>query len=94
MINSKDKTIESMNSEINKLKVLNEVMEKDKKIQELKNELTLLNQKFQESSGAALQVKELELELKVTKKKLDEEYLCLSEVTIARKELEKNKRRK
>ena len=38
-----------MNSEINKLKVsLNEVMEKDKKIQELKNELTLLNQKLLE----------------------------------------------
>ena len=92
LINSKDKTIESMNSEINKLKVsLNEVMEKDKKIQELKNELTLLNQKYQENSGAALQVKELELELKVTKKKLDEEYLRSSEVTIARKELEKIK---
>ena len=47
LINSKDKTIESMNSEINLLKVsLNEVMEKDKKIQELKNELTLLNFQF------------------------------------------------
>ena len=65
-------------------------MEKDKKIK-LKNELTLLNQKFQESSGAALQVKELELELKVTKKKLDVEYIRSSEVTIARKELEKIK---
>jgi len=92
LINSKDKTIDSMNSEINKLKVsLNEVMEKDKKIQELKNELTLLNQKLQENSGSALQVKELELELKITKKKLDEEYLRSSEVTIARKELEKIK---
>lgn len=92
LISSKDQTIESMNSEINKLKTsLNEVMEKDKKIQELKNEITLLNQKNQANNGAALQVKELELELKVTKKKLDEEYIRSSEVTMAHKELEKIK---
>ena len=92
MIQSKDKTINSMNSEINKLKVtFNEVMEKDKKIQELKNESTLMNQKLQENNSALLKLKELEIELKITKKKLDEEYIKSSEVTIARIELEKIK---
>ena len=92
MIQSKDKTIDSMNSEINKLKVsLNEVIEKDKKIQELKNELVLMNKKLQENNNALLKVKDLEIELKITKKKLDEEFFKSSEVTIARKELDKIK---
>ena len=68
---------------------------KIKQIQELKNELTLLNKKFQKNSGAALQVKELELELKVTKKKLDEEYIRSSRSYYCkRKRIRKIKRRK
>ena len=92
LIQSKDKTIDSMNSEINKLKIsLNEVMEKDKKIQELKNELTLMNKKLQENNSASLKVKELEIELKITKKTLDKEYIKSSEVTITRNKIEKIK---
>jgi hypothetical protein len=50
-----------------------------------------MNKKLQENNSASLKVKELEMELKITKKKLDEEYIKSSEVTIARQELQKIK---
>ena len=92
LISSKDKTIESMNSEINKLKMsLNDIFEKDKEIQELKNQLYLVNQKLQENNSSSVKINELEQELRSTKTKLDEEYILSSEVTMARNELEKIK---
>ena len=85
----KDKTIDSMNSEINKLKnSLQEVIIKDKEIQELKNKITLLNKDLQESSGNLQKIKDLEMENKFIKKKLDEEYLISSEVKSMKKEVE------
>ena len=48
IIDSKDKSIESMNSEINRLKnSLSDVILKDKEIQELKNKIYLLNKDLQ-----------------------------------------------
>ena len=44
IVDSKDKSIESMNTEINKLKnSLSDVILKDKEIQELKNKIYILN---------------------------------------------------
>ena len=85
----KDKTIDSMNSEINKLKNnLQEVIQKDKEIQELKNNITLLNKSLQENSGNLQKIKELDMEIKFIKNKLDEEYLISSEVKTMKKSVE------
>ena len=72
IVDRKDKTIDSMNSEINKLKnSLQEVIIKDKEIQELKNKIVILNKDLQEKSGESQKIKDLEMELKFVKKKLD-----------------------
>ena len=85
----KDKTIDSMTSEINKLKDnLQEVIQKDKEIQELKNNITLLNKSLQENSGNLQKIKELDMEIKFIKNKLDEEYLISSEVKTMKKSVE------
>ena len=93
LFDTKDKTIDSMNSEINKLKnSLQEVIKKDKEIQELKNKATLLNKELQEKNGESLKIKELEMEVKFIKKKLDDEYLISSEVKSMKKEVESIKK--
>jgi len=93
LFNEKDKTIDSMNTEINQLKNnLQEVIKKDKEIQELKNKLTLLNKDLQEKSGESQKIKELEMELKFVKKKLDDEYLISSEVKTMKKEVDNIKK--
>ena len=89
LFNEKDKTIDSMNTEINQLKNnLQEVIKKDKEIQELKNKLTLLNKELGKKSGESQKIKELEMELKFVKKKLDDEYLISSEVKSMKREVE------
>ena len=89
IVDRKDKTIDSMNSEINKLKnSLQEVIIKDKEIQELKNKIVILNKDLQEKNGESQKIKDLEMELKFVKKKLDEEYLISSEVKSMKKEVQ------
>ena len=92
IIDSKDKSIESMNSEINRLKnSLSDVILKDKEIK-LKNKIYLLNKDLQKKSGVDDKVKELEIELKFLKKiRLDEEYNKSSEIVSIRNELKKVK---
>ena len=68
IIDSKDKSIESMNTEIHKLKnSLSEVILKDKEIQELKNKIYLLNKELQDKNRDSDKVKELEIEIKFVK---------------------------
>ena len=75
IFDQKEKTIQSLNEEVNKLKnSLNEVIIKDKEIQELKNKNVLLNKELQERSGDLQKIKDLEMEIKFIKKKLDDEY--------------------
>lgn len=89
LFTQKDKTINDMNSEINKLKNnLQEVIKKDKEIQELKNKLTLINKELGEKSGLEQKIKDLEMELKFVKKKLDDEYLISSEVKTIKKDID------
>ena len=89
ILDSKGKTIDSMNSEINKLKDnLQEVIKKDKEIQELKNKVFLLNKDLQENSGNLHKIKELDMEIKFIKNKLEEEYLISSEVKTMKKSVE------
>ena len=93
LFDTKDKTIDSMNSEINKLKnSLQEVIKKDKEIQELKNNATILNKELQGKNGESLKIKELEMEVEFIKKKLDDEYLISSEVKSMKKEVESIKK--
>ena len=92
IIDTKDKSIETMNSEINKLKnSFSDVISKDKEIQELKNKIYLLNKDLQEKSGETDNIKELEIELKFLKKKLDEEYNKNYEISSIKNELKKIK---
>ena len=92
IIDSKDKSIESMNTEIHKLKnSLSEVILKDKEIQELKNKIYLLNKELQDKNRDSDKVKELEIEIKFVKNRLDEEYNKNSELVSIKNELKKVK---
>lgn len=93
IFDKKEKTIHSLNEEVNKLKnSLNEVILKDKEIQELKNKNVLINKELQERSGDLQKIKDLEMELKFIKKKLDDEYLISSEVKTIKKDIESIKK--
>ena len=93
IFDQKEKTIQSLNEEVNKLKnSLNEVIIKDKEIQELKNKNVLLNKELQERSGDLQKIKDLEMEIKFIKKKLDDEYLISSEVKTVKKDIDNIKK--
>ena len=90
IVDPKDKSIESMNTEINKLKnSLSDVILKDKEIQELKNKIYILNKNLQEKNGETDKIKELEIELRFIKKKLDEEYNKSSEIVSIKNSLKR-----
>ena len=90
IIDPKDKSIESMNTEINKLKnSLSDVILKDKEIQELKNKIYILNKDLQEKNGETDKIKELEIELRFIKKRLDEEYNKSSEIVSIKNSLKR-----
>jgi len=93
IFDQKEKTIHSLNEEVNKLKnSLNEVIVKDKEIQELKNKNVLINKELQERSGDLQKIKDLEMEIKFIKKKLDDEYLISSEVKTVKKDIDNIKK--
>ncbi len=84
--------INSLTEEVSRLKnALNDVIVKDKEIQELKNKIVLLTKELQENSTLPQKIKDLEMELKFVKKKLDDEYLISSEVKSTKRDIEKIK---
>jgi hypothetical protein len=87
---NKEQNIESMNNEINKLKsTLNDVIEKDKEIQELKNKIYILNKDLLDKNGETDKIKQLEIEIKIIKTKLDEEYRTNNELILLQNQHEK-----